>query len=364
MTWAKLDDGFYRHPKSRAAGKDGRALFVASLCWAASHLTDGFIATHDLGLIAAEAEVKPRPTANRLVQVGMWEPVDGGWQIHDYLDFNPTAEAALDKRRKRAEAGRKGGLKSRPPRTKPEAKPEAIASGGSALQNDDTGSRSVSATSPPTGPRPSDHTPPPTSQNGRSSEAKPEAIASANGKQNGTPSPSPYPTKELTSSDYSHTEPDTPDDDQQPRPTQDARIETALAILADRDLEARRAAKGNVGDPVSWTNAAIDRRRASHGAALAEHASGSPDATPELLAAIVDPFPAAPVLTLVPNQRTRTPIDPRDGQQAAAMARAELHRRQLTGQVECQHCQDTGMALDDDGLATPCNHDQDSQETR
>jgi hypothetical protein len=139
VTWAKLDDGFFRHPKARAVGKDGRALFAAGLCWCASHLTDGFIAAADLGLVAAEAEVRPKVTASRLVDVGLWhgpghacvrcEPCPAGyWMVHDYLDYNPTAEAAKAKRLARAEAGRKGGLRSKPPGSKPEANAEAIAS--------------------------------------------------------------------------------------------------------------------------------------------------------------------------------------------------------------------------------------------
>lgn len=138
MGWAKLDDGFFRSRKARAAGRDGRALFVAGLCWCAGHLTDGLIAASDLGLIAAEAEVRAKPTMRRLVEVGLWhepghdcprcEPCPAGhWLVHDYLLYNPTAEAERAKRLARAEAGRKGGQRSRPP-SKPEAKPEAIAS--------------------------------------------------------------------------------------------------------------------------------------------------------------------------------------------------------------------------------------------
>jgi hypothetical protein len=154
--WVRLDDGFYRHPKARQVGKEGRALFVAGLCWAAGHLTDGFIARSDLGLIAAEAEVRPRVTARLLVDAGLWEEAHNGWVIHDYQDFNPSAEEVRERRRKRAEAGRLGGLKSRPPGSKRLSKSEATL------------------------------------------EASALASAQANGKQNRTPYP--YPTKEPTSS--------------------------------------------------------------------------------------------------------------------------------------------------------------------
>lgn len=92
MTWAKLDDGFFDHPKARAAGKDGRELFLAALCHSARNLTDGFIATTDLPLLAAKAEVNGPRTARRLVDAGWWEAVEGGWLIHDFLIYNPSSE--------------------------------------------------------------------------------------------------------------------------------------------------------------------------------------------------------------------------------------------------------------------------------
>ena len=109
MSWAKIDDQFFDHPKARAAGKDGRALFLAGLCWSAGNLTDGRIAKTDLPLVAAKAEVPATPTARRLVEVGLWEPASGGWLIHDYDRYNPSAEAVRAKRAARAEAGRRGG---------------------------------------------------------------------------------------------------------------------------------------------------------------------------------------------------------------------------------------------------------------
>jgi hypothetical protein len=157
MAWVRLDDGFYDHPKARAVGKDGRELFTAGLCRVAETLSDGFIPEFELPLIAAKAEVKPKPTAAKLVSVGLWEKVTGGWRVHDYHDYNPSAEAEREKRRKRAEAGRKGGLRSRPPGRSAQATREANAS----------------AIAPPNA----------------------QAIGEAESKQIGTPSPSPLFSK-------------------------------------------------------------------------------------------------------------------------------------------------------------------------
>ena len=120
MAWVKLDDGFFRHDKARAAGKDGRALFVASLAYAASRRSDGFIADTHLGVVAAEAEVRPT-VAKMLVQVGLWEVVDGGYRVHDYLDYQPSAEQVDELRQKRAAAGARGGKQAATSKAKAQA---------------------------------------------------------------------------------------------------------------------------------------------------------------------------------------------------------------------------------------------------
>lgn len=102
MTWVRLDDQFFRHAKARAAGKDGRALYLAALCFASANLTDGIIRSIDLPLLAAEAEVKPS-TARRLVDAGLWHVVEGGWRIHDWEHRNPSADEVKERREKERE---------------------------------------------------------------------------------------------------------------------------------------------------------------------------------------------------------------------------------------------------------------------
>lgn len=150
MPWVKLDDGYFRHPKARRAGKDGRALFIASIAWSNANLLDGVISKDDLPLVAADAEVNGPKTAAVLVKVGHWETTVDGWLIHDYHDYNPTAEKVREVRAKRAEAGARGGKASKPP-----GKPEANCLG--------TGEAEGEQTSKPTG------TPSPVSPSGSSS---------------------------------------------------------------------------------------------------------------------------------------------------------------------------------------------------
>lgn len=102
MTWVKLDDQFPDHPKVIAAGPDAAWLYVAGLCFASKYLTDGFVPTHMLQHLTKQK--RPEVLVARLVELGMWSEVDGGWAIHDYAKHQRTraqieAERAAASRR-------------------------------------------------------------------------------------------------------------------------------------------------------------------------------------------------------------------------------------------------------------------------
>jgi hypothetical protein len=86
----KVADTFTDHPKVLAAGEDAAWLFVSGLCYCSRHLTDGFIPSSALRKITG----KPRPQvlAARLVSAGLWEPVEGGWNVHHYLEQQRSKE--------------------------------------------------------------------------------------------------------------------------------------------------------------------------------------------------------------------------------------------------------------------------------
>lgn len=92
MAWVRFDDGFFRHPKVVTAGRDARDLFMASVFYANSNLTDGFIPEGAIRLIAADAGIgaHAKPTA-ALLKVGLWLTADDGYQIHDYLAYQQSA---------------------------------------------------------------------------------------------------------------------------------------------------------------------------------------------------------------------------------------------------------------------------------
>lgn len=97
-----MDDGYPDHPKVIALSDAAFRLHVRLMCYAAKHLTDGFIPT--------ALATKARPMSE-LVEAHLLELSVGGWKLHDYHDWNPTAEKVKCIRRERAKAGAKGGSK-------------------------------------------------------------------------------------------------------------------------------------------------------------------------------------------------------------------------------------------------------------
>lgn len=107
MAWFKVDDGLAFNVKVMAAGNAAIGLWVRAGSWSASQMTDGFVPKGMvLALGASEAD------AEALASAGLWTPVEAGWQFHDWSDYQPTRADILDRREKRAEAGRAGGLAS------------------------------------------------------------------------------------------------------------------------------------------------------------------------------------------------------------------------------------------------------------
>ncbi|MFJ3037760.1 hypothetical protein [Streptomyces tendae] len=101
MPWVKLDDRFPSHRKVALLSDRAFRLHVSAICWCSENLTDGRIADRELPLVAKIRGVKA--TAQALADAGLWDRTDDGWEIHDYLDFNPSREQVLAERKKNAE---------------------------------------------------------------------------------------------------------------------------------------------------------------------------------------------------------------------------------------------------------------------
>lgn len=99
MTWVRIESGFLRHRKIIDLPVGAKMLFVAGLCHSAETGTDGHITAAALRILAAELDVKST-LSKALEDAGLWHKREGGWDIHDYLGYQPSAE---DERRRRRE---------------------------------------------------------------------------------------------------------------------------------------------------------------------------------------------------------------------------------------------------------------------
>lgn len=119
MVWAKVDDQFTDHEKVVGLSLAAKGLWLCGLVYSARRLTDGFVSESVVAREAYDAQTDGLDwvaLANELVNARLWDEVEGGYRIHDYLDYNPSrAEVEADRMtlaEKRAAAGRRGGIAS------------------------------------------------------------------------------------------------------------------------------------------------------------------------------------------------------------------------------------------------------------
>jgi len=110
MAWARVDDQFTDHIKVISLSLGARGMWLSGLVYAARRSTDGFIPA---SLPRRESgEEDPQPYVDALIEAGLWRRVEGGYQIHDYLEYNPSKADADAKREQvrnaRSEAGKRG----------------------------------------------------------------------------------------------------------------------------------------------------------------------------------------------------------------------------------------------------------------
>lgn len=92
ITWFKVDDGFWSHPKTATLSDAAVVLWVRAGSYSSQHLTDGVIARPVLRLVGtAEA-------AAELVAAGLWLEHPDGWEFHDWGEYQETSETVKKRR--------------------------------------------------------------------------------------------------------------------------------------------------------------------------------------------------------------------------------------------------------------------------
>lgn len=108
MPWFVVDDSAHMHPKIVAAGNAALGLWLRAGAYAAQHLTDGTVPGVIAKMYGTPAQVR------KLVAAGLWhasghtcprcpQPQPGDYQIHDYLEYNPS-RCTVQARREREAA--------------------------------------------------------------------------------------------------------------------------------------------------------------------------------------------------------------------------------------------------------------------
>ena len=95
MTWAKFDDCAPDHPKVSRLSDAAHRLWFNAVCYGARMLTNGNVPA---SMVPRLTTSKPAPLVAELVNAGLWHPADDGYDIHDFLVYQPTRANVLAKR--------------------------------------------------------------------------------------------------------------------------------------------------------------------------------------------------------------------------------------------------------------------------
>lgn len=97
--WVRLDADYFSNPRAVAAGLQGRALHLASICWSAQHLEDGMIPPAVIPTLLHQSGVR-RGAVDRLVDTGLWIPIGECYEIKSYAEKNQS-RAQVEQERER-----------------------------------------------------------------------------------------------------------------------------------------------------------------------------------------------------------------------------------------------------------------------
>ena len=93
MSWFKIDDGFWSHPKILALSPEAIALWVRAGSWCSQQLTDGQVQRHVLPLFMSSPDV-----VQELVTAELWEVKPFGFEFHDWLVYQLSRDEVMAKR--------------------------------------------------------------------------------------------------------------------------------------------------------------------------------------------------------------------------------------------------------------------------
>ncbi|MFS0258267.1 hypothetical protein ACL1CL_04910 [Corynebacterium striatum] len=107
MSWFKVDDSFYDHPKFLDVPNAAIGLWAKAGAWCGKHLTDGVIPATQVKLFKGT-----NSQINALISARIWieDRSENGakvYRFHDWNNYQPTREQKLKEREESAERQRK-----------------------------------------------------------------------------------------------------------------------------------------------------------------------------------------------------------------------------------------------------------------
>jgi hypothetical protein len=93
MSWFKVDDGWWSHPKTLQLSDAAISLWTRAGSWSCQHLTDGRITDPVLKVLGGS-----KRAVDELVKAGYWDVVDGGWTFHDWADYQEHSDVVKKRR--------------------------------------------------------------------------------------------------------------------------------------------------------------------------------------------------------------------------------------------------------------------------
>jgi hypothetical protein len=196
-SFAPLSATYYMDDAIADAGPEAELLFVRGLAYSSLAGKDGFISDMQLVRYASVGLTDPTGLAQLLVDVGLWERVERGYQVRSWLKWNRSAQEMHEYRQ--GDADRKRGERAA---TKPAAKTSAKTSARKTADPSDSTSESASETpserSPngrpnqrPSGVRTESETQSSTEQSSTEQQTPPTPPAGGSGSRRKTETPAP-----------------------------------------------------------------------------------------------------------------------------------------------------------------------------
>jgi hypothetical protein len=98
MSWAKIDDRLWSHPKFLGLSLSAAGLWLFGLSYAASLERDGWFPGDALSRLTVTPDCES--SAHELVHAGLWIREPDGYRIHDFLKYNWSRKQLIAKRKR------------------------------------------------------------------------------------------------------------------------------------------------------------------------------------------------------------------------------------------------------------------------